>query len=114
MWGVASDHTIWTHVYGVVTVPSIPPAPIVEPPQPELPEDIVQPLTDVEGRLVRLDIGYDTFKVFGVNENNVIYYRKGVTQETPFGTDWFALPRGRATEVTVCDHTGNTWVMGTD
>lgn len=61
-----------------------------------------------------MDVGYHNYRVFGVAEDNTIWYRQGITTDTPYGTNWFHLPQGSATDITVCDHTGNTWMVGTD
>lgn len=114
LWAIDEGEQIWHFFFGPVNVPDLPVAPIVEPPEPTFPEDIVDPFTETDGLLTQLDVGYHNSRVFGVASDNTIWYRQGITTDVIEGTNWVQLAGGRATHITVCDDTGHTWVVGMD
>jgi len=94
LWGVDYGHDIWFKQLGDVQIAD------------EYTEEF---WNQVEGHLVQLDVGRDGH-VWGVNSDNKVYYREGISADKKEGTDWNHIDDMDMKWVAICAD-GQVWAV---
>lgn len=99
LWGVDYGHNVWFKALG----------PIKQPGQDGW-IDVDKP--DGANKMVRLDVGRDGH-VWGVDDANKVYYRRGISPTVKKGTAWHEIEGSNFVDVAVCT-TGHVWGVSAD
>jgi hypothetical protein len=99
LWGVDYSHNVWFKQLG----------PIRQPGQ-EGWTEVNRP--DGVSRMINIDVGRDGH-VWGVDEDNKVYYRHGISETVRRGTHWAEVEESNFVDIAVCTD-GHVWAIGAD
>jgi hypothetical protein len=99
LWGVDYGHNVWFKQIGAIK---------------QFGQDGWTEVDKPSGvaKMVNIDVGRDGH-VWGVDDENKVYYRHGISPTTIRGTHWAEIPQSNFVDVAVCTD-GHVWAVGAD
>jgi len=99
LWGVDWGHNVWFKLIGDIKQFGQEGWIEVEKP-------------DGVSKMVNVDVGRDGH-VWGIDDENKVYYRHGIHGQQVMGTHWAEIPQSNFVDIAVCTD-GHVWAIGTD